>query len=148
MAEKRAQDAHMSDQDNLWDIQRGGEIDGPLLQTSDGFTAGRLEIKHIGGPGVECIAVDVVPRFALPFAEIDLGEPGIDTRFRVERFGQLTSATQGAGDNRNTLRQQGLQALRDRHRVFAADIKPAIANSSVDQRARMTDQENLHNSPQ
>ena len=138
----------MSDQDNFWDIQRGGEIDGPLLQMGDGFTAGRREIKHIGGPGVECFAVDVVPRFTFPFAEVDLGEPGINIRFRVKRFGQSASATQGAGDNRDTLRQQWLQALRDRQRVFAIDIKSAIADSSVDQRARMTDQENLHNSPQ
>lgn len=147
MPEQRAHDAAVRDQGDGIAAQRGRALDGARLQAGDRFAARRREIEQVGGPGVEACAVDLGPRSALPLAEVDLGEARVDLRRRVEGFGEALRPLQRAADDRDAGRQEGAQAFGGAPRIFARHVEAAVADARGDQRARVTDQENLHSRP-
>jgi hypothetical protein len=62
----------------------------------DRLAIGRDEAGDVGGPGVEGVALDVVPGAAFPVAEVDLAQARVDDGRRVQRFGELSGAAQRA----------------------------------------------------
>ena len=70
VTEQGAQDAGVGDDDGVGRDEAAGEIDGPGLERGNGFAAGRDEMQDVGGPGVECMAVDLIPASPLPVAKI------------------------------------------------------------------------------
>ena len=74
MADQRAQHAGVANQRHPWTIQRIGKTDDAPLQIGDRLASGRRKTGHIRRPGVDCLALNIVPALPLPFAKIDFGQ--------------------------------------------------------------------------
>ena len=131
--------------------EAAGEIDGPGLERGNGFAAGRDEMQDVGGPGVERMAVDLVPASPLPVAKINFAQARVSVDRRAEPlaqgFGQCVGAAQRAADDRETGWQARGQLSGKRLRIVGFDVQPTVADAALDQRARVTDQEKRHSSP-
>ena len=151
MAEQGAQDAGVGDDDGVGRDEAAGEIDGPGLERGHGLAAGGDEMQDVGGPGVERMAVDLVPASPLLVAKINFAQArvGVDRRAEpfAQGFGKRVGAAQRAADDRQAGWQAGSQPGGKRLRIVGFDVQSAVADAALDQRARVADQEKRHSSP-
>ena len=149
MADERAQHAGVCDEgDGGLRLQRGREVDHPLLKTRDRLASWRCEADYVSRPGVEQAALDVVPGAAFPVAEVDLAQALVDHGRWMQRFCKLSRPAQRAGKDRNICRQQRFDLVGDGLRRVRVNVEAAVADAGFDYRFRVADQENLHNMPQ
>ena len=121
----------------------------PSDQLLAGFATGRPKSQRVGGPTVEFSPWNVLPGFSFPSPEIQLQQARIgDCRYSQcigDSVGQATASAcwTGPNDNRSTqdrvLRQPSYIGIRvDRY------VQPAITDTGLDQRRRMTHQNDSH----
>lgn len=147
MTDESAQNPRVSDDRDMFARERRGEADGAVSQLRHGFTARRNEIEDVGRPGIEGLPVDPRPRPAFPFAKIDFAQPVVNANGRIQRFGELACPSQRTRKHRDTRGQMRADTRRGDARQFRIYIATPVADAGFDQRARVPDQENLHNSP-
>ena len=125
----------------------GSKGDGAGLQHGDGFAAGGNEIDDIGGPGVDRRSFNIIPAAPFPGAKVNFAQALVAEGSGVERLRQPACPAQGAADDRGGGWQLGAQAISIRLRGDAVDVEVAVADTRLDQRRGVTDQENLHSRP-
>ena len=82
MADQRSHDSGVRDYRDFGVLQRSGEVECPALQCGNRFAAGRGETEDIAGPGIELVAVDVIPKPTFPLSKIDLAQAVVDKDIR------------------------------------------------------------------
>ena len=148
VTEQGADDAGVGDEGDAAATQTVDAVKHARLQHRRRFAARRDEVQQISSPGVEQLAIDLLPGDAFPFAKVDLQQAFIEQRLRMQGLGQAARTPQRAGNDRRRCGQQRTQTLGDRLRVLCFDIELAVADTDGKPWSWVADQEKLHNSPQ
>lgn len=105
------------------------------------LATGWSEAERVGGPRVDRTARESIESLQLPVAEIDLREPGVDLRFRVEQLRELQAARGRAARQGVARRQERAQSIGRVARVRRQpNIGRAVAGSRRGDGARVANQ--------
>ncbi len=128
--------------------QRGVERSDPGNQGGTAFAARRGESGGISRPAIERVARHAIPGQTFPGAEIQFLQARIDDRLGVDCLGQKPAAAcRTAPDARRTEPAQPGDNCRDIGGIPHIHIKPAVADTRLDQRRGVADQRDLHRFP-
>ena len=147
MPEQGSDHAGVGDERDAVAAQARDTVERACLQNCCGLSARSDEVQRVGRPGVEQLAVDVLPGDTLPIAEVDFQQAPIERGLSMQGLGQAARTSQGTRHYRDVGRQQGAQALGNWQWIFRIDVELAIAKAFSQQWPRMADQEKLHNMP-
>lgn len=149
-ASKSAHDTGVGDEGHgseLALMKFGDERQRARLQLKNRFAPVRGRMQDIGRPGIELLPWNACPRLAFPTAEIKLLQSIVENRRGMQACCQPTAAAQGAGDYRYIGGELLHKLFSNIAGVLAIDIQTAIAETRLDQRRRVSNQDNLHNRP-
>ena len=116
-------------------------IQYPARHLVGSFATGWSEAERVGGPRVDRGARERLESLHFPGAEINLREPRIDQRFRVEQSGESQATRGRAARQRVACGQERAQTIRRIARVRRQpEVGRAVADSCRGDGARVANQ--------